>query len=146
MHRFLPTLMLLHTTVIFEEGNLPVRTAREMKNVYPESSQKSRMSVFRVCWIGSLHFWTPCPQTQEWPGKDEVLGFPHCSYSKSHQRLAEIHFSWLGYEHIYRGWTWAWQSWKMIWLKYFISFCLLHLCLSLLLDNELLSLMGLYAS
>lgn len=49
MHRFLPTLMLLYTTVIFEEGNLPVRTAREMKNVYPELSQKSRMSVFRVC-------------------------------------------------------------------------------------------------
>lgn len=49
MHRFFPALMLLHTTVIFEEGNLPTRTTREMKNVYPEPSQKSRMSVFRVC-------------------------------------------------------------------------------------------------
>ena len=145
MRRFPPVLMLLHTTVVFEEGNLPTRTAREMKNVYPEPSQKSRMSVFRDVELDLCASELHDPRLKSSLGKMKCWSFPIAPIPRAHQRLAEIHFLWLGYEHIYKGLTWARQSWKMIWLKYFIPCCLLDLCLPLFLDNKSLSLMGLYA-
>lgn len=66
------------------------------------------------------------PRLKSSLGKMKCWGFPIAPIPRAHQRLAEIHFSWLGYEHIYKGLTWARQSWNMIRLKYFIPRCLLH--------------------
>ena len=82
--------MLLHTTVIFEEGNLPVRT--EMCT--PEPSQKSRMSVFRVyveldLCTSELHV----PRLKSSLGKMKCWAFPIAPIPRAHQRLADIHFS-----------------------------------------------------
>lgn len=59
------------------------------------------------------HPWTPHPQTQEQHGKDEVLKrFLIAAIPRTRQRLAAIHLSWVGCEHIYEGLTWAYSPGK----------------------------------
>lgn len=83
MHRFPPVLMLLHTTVVFEEGNLP---AREMKNVCPEPSQKSRMSVFRDVELDLCTSELHDPRLKSSLGKMKCWAFPIVPIPRAHQR------------------------------------------------------------